>query len=384
MEPTNYQYVLGTGAKDFLQEEPPTKKLWAKTSIGPGILTSTGAQWKQHRTLITSIFKRAELVDINIIQEHVDRLMDVLPRDGSTIEAQEILRSMAPRFNYMRYLLPNDLDRTCKRLHKVIDSYVQRALRETAQSPEKGDEKRPTQPGQAGDRPDRSIFLHEAVKEIRDPVRLRNEVQNVFFVAQSNVAVMFAGALFHLARNPEIRTELRQTALGLGDQPLTFDLVRSLPLFRYVYNETSRVQGPGIFSERVVVNHCVLPTSGGTDGKAPTFVEKGTRIHCNNRSMHHDPSIWGPDAETFRPTRWSELSKPAQWEFVPFGGGPRICPVLQQVLTSFLYVLVRLTQEFETIENRDFVLEYVTEWTNTLESRNGVKIALIPPGLHKL
>ncbi|KAL9108290.1 MAG: hypothetical protein Q9227_006887 [Pyrenula ochraceoflavens] len=424
MEPANYQYVLGTGAKDFYREEPPTKKRWVKTFIGPGILTSTGAEWKQHRSLITPIFQRAELVDVSIIEKHVDRLIEILPRDGSTFEAQEILRSMfldsssefllgeplgcldsepsskttefletwhgaiagltkwrkAPRFNYIRYLFPNDFDSNCKKLHRIIDRYVQRALQETCQRPDQANEKKPAQTQQPGERPERYVFLNEAAKEIRDPVRLRNEVQNVFFVAQSNVAVMFAGALFHLARNPEIWSELRQVALTLGNQPLTFDLLRSLKPFRYVYNETFRVQGPGIFSERTAVNHSTLPTGGGPDGKAPIFVEKGTRVHCNNWSMHHDPAIWGSDAETFRPSRWGELEKPTQWEFVPFGGGPRICPALQQVLTNFLYVLVRLAKEYERIENRDPVMEYVTEWTNTLESRNGVKIALIPPG----
>ena len=64
------------------------------------------------------------------------------------------------------------------------------------------------------------------------------------------------------------------------------------------------------------------------------------------------------------------------WEFVPFLGGPRICPAQQQVLTQAVYVLVRLVREFASIGNRDPTLKYVEMTKMTVESRNGVKIAL--------
>ena len=66
------------------------------------------------------------------------------------------------------------------------------------------------------------------------------------------------------------------------------------------------------------------------------------------------------------------------WEFLPFGGGPRICPANQQVYTHFVYAMVRLAREFATIENRDPTKDYVTSFKLTAESRNGVKIALLP------
>ena len=53
-------------------------------------------------------------------------------------------------------------------------------------------------------------------------------------------------------------------------------------------------------------------------------------------------------------------------------------PAQQQVLNQATYVLVRLVQKFERIENRDPVDEYVELTKMTTESRNGVKIALFP------
>ena len=64
------------------------------------------------------------------------------------------------------------------------------------------------------------------------------------------------------------------------------------------------------------------------------------------------------------------------WEFVPFSGGPRICPAVVQVETHFIYVIVRLMREFAGIEDRDEVGRgYVEEFRVSSESRYGVQVA---------
>lgn len=78
--------------------------------------------------------------------------------------------------------------------------------------------------------------------------------------------------------------------------------------------------------------------------------------------------------EKFKPDRW--IGRKPLWEFVPFWGGPRICPAQQQVLTNAIYLIVRLTQRFESIENCDPVFEYIQRIAPSVESQNGVKIAL--------
>ena len=95
--------------------------------------------------------------------------------------------------------------------------------------------------------------------------------------------------------------------------------------------------------------------------------------------MQRDPDLWGPDADTFRPERWENL-KP-MWNYVPFLGGPRICPAQQMVLTQYSYLLVRFVQEFDRMENRDPVLEFVEEHRMTKQSRNGVLVAFTGAGI---
>lgn len=93
--------------------------------------------------------------------------------------------------------------------------------------------------------------------------------------------------------------------------------------------------------------------------------------------MHRDKKIWGDDADMFRPERWENIEKPG-WTYIPFSAGPRVCPGRQITLTESAYVLVRLMQKFKALENRDPVWEFVEQSRLTVESRNRVKVGLIP------
>ena len=119
----------------------------------------------------------------------------------------------------------------------------------------------------------------------------------------------------------------------------------------------------------------MLPLGGGSDGKSPVHVEKGTLVLYNIYVMHRRKDLYGPDAEEFRPERWETL-RPG-WEYLPFNGGPRICPGQQYALTEAGYVTVRLLQEFKAIESRDpNGWEELVTFTTT--SKNGTKVSLTP------
>lgn len=90
--------------------------------------------------------------------------------------------------------------------------------------------------------------------------------------------------------------------------------------------------------------------------------------------MHHDPSIWGDNSEFFVPERWEGLK--LGWEYIPFLGGGRVCPAKEMVLMQCAYVLVRMVQEFETLENRDEELRFVEDMRNVKQSRNGVLVGM--------
>ena len=98
-------------------------------------------------------------------------------------------------------------------------------------------------------------------------------------------------------------------------------------------------------------------------------------MHCNRYLMHRDPDLWGPDAEEFRPERW-EHARP-MWNFVPFGGGPRICPAHVMVDTECSYAIVRLLQRFNAVEARDDE-PYTAVMRVGPSNKNGCRVAFVP------
>lgn len=251
------------------------------------------------------------------------------------------------------------------KVHSYIDAHVKRALKETQDNSTNEKQQK------------RYVLLHEMAKYIRDPIDLRYQILNVFEPARSTISILIANALFYLARNPELWAKLREQSLAIRDEPLTFELLVSLQLFRDVINETLRLAGPTGRAQRRAVRNTILPSGGGPDGKSPIFVEKDTVITLNMYGQNHDKDVWGDDVYEFKPERWA--GKRPMWDFIPFLGGPRICPAVQQVRTQAVYLLVRLTMEFTRMENRDPVMEWVEDFKMTVtESKNGAKVAFFP------
>lgn len=253
----------------------------------------------------------------------------------------------------------------CDKLHDFVDRHVQRALKEAEQ-----------RPIESGNQAKHYILIEEMIKQTQDPITLRFELLNVFFPAKETTAIALSNTLFHLARNPAVWAQLREQATPLRDKPLSFETVRSLPLFKYALLEGIRLQGPSGRFQRIAIRDTKLPRGGGPDGSFPVFVPKGTLVVGNNFPIFHDPEIWGDDVEEYRPSRFE--GKLLTWEFTPFLGGPRICPAQQQVLTQGMYLLIRLVLEFEVMENRDPCLEYVELIKMLCESKNGVQVAFPP------
>ena len=124
---------------------------------------------------------------------------------------------------------------------------------------------------------------------------------------------------------------------------------------------------------RVALVDTVLPIGGGPDGTKPIFAPAGTVFDTSFYNLHRLKSIWGNDADDFKPDRWVTF-KPDTWQYLPFGGGPRSCLGRTKALVEASYVIVRLLQEFSGIESRDD-----RPWTGkvqlTTKNANGCWIA---------
>ena len=254
------------------------------------------------------------------------------------------------------------------KVHKFVDSHVERTLAH----------QRSGSKGETSVGPKRYVLLEEMASITQDPYELRMQILNVFFPARDTAAIAFGDVMFELARQPSEWEKLRNEVLDLGTQPLTFEVIRSLPRTKAIINESLRLHPASSRIGRISLNDTVLPRGGGEDGRSPIFVPKGRVIEMDLYTLQRDPRIWGEDANEFKPDRW-HADRPlweAKWQYEPFLGGIRMCPAQNQVLTQLAYLLVRFAQEFRMVENRDTVYEYMETVSMTVESRNGVKVAL--------
>lgn len=105
-------------------------------------------------------------------------------------------------------------------------------------------------------------------------------------------------------------------------------------------------------------------------------IGKGEGVSYSVYAMHRRKSVFGDDAHEFEPQRWARPEMRPGWSYLPFNGGPRICPGQQFALTEASYVVVRLAQTFDRIDSRD-----PNPWTEglglTTVNLNGAKVALV-------
>jgi cytochrome P450 len=264
--------------------------------------------------------------------------------------------------------------RAYKKVHAFVDKNVQAALRH--QSVYRKAEKCPDD----GGKKEKYIILQEMALQMQDPVALRGQIMNIFLPARDTSAMAITNVMFELARHPEIWEALRAEVEGIGEQPLTFELIKNLKLAKAIVNETLRLHPPATMAQRVALRDTILPVGGGLDQLSPLFVPKGTVAFSHMYALHKNPEYWGEDVEEFKPERWGE-GRPlweAKWQYVPFFGGIRMCPAQQMVLTQVTYLLVRLAQEFKGLENRDEVSEWLGLIQSTVQSKNGAKVSLTP------
>ncbi|CAI6265607.1 unnamed protein product [Periconia digitata] len=142
-----------------------------------------------------------------------------------------------------------------------------------------------------------------------------------FLVAGHETTSGTLGFLFyHLLKNP--RTYLRamqEVDEVVGEGPLTVNHLPKLVYIKFAIYEALRFMGP------IAVNtkHALKPTL--IAGKY--YVEPTDHILLNLKPFMHDPKVWGPDADEYKPERhlnggFESLPPNA---FKPFGDGPRAC-----------------------------------------------------------
>ncbi|KAJ5713476.1 n-alkane-inducible cytochrome P450 [Penicillium malachiteum] len=404
-EPKNFQAILATQFEDF---DLGSRNDAAHPMLGDGIFASDGKIWEQSRALLRPNFVRNQIADIAVYEHHVSQLVKCMPVDGSTVDLQDLFYKMTidsateflfgrsfntlggreseasksfaknwhiasngmiirMRLGPLRWL--SNLNRSYTKAIAAVRSFVRDVVQEALEHKElqesNQDEKPPSQS---------YVFLHELATRTQDEKVLTDQLLNILLAGRDTTAAFLSFTFFLLSRREDVWSKLRAEVLNFDKRP-SFEDLKSMKYLTWVMNETLRLYPLIPLNVRMANKRTVLPTGGGSCGTLPIFISKGQEVMYCAYSAHRLPEVYGQDASEFRPERWENL-KPG-WAYIPFNGGPRICIGQQFALTEASYTIVRILQEFESIESRDS--EPFKELIGlTLSMKNGAKVALTP------
>lgn len=92
MDVANVQAVLAQLFDRFGVE--PMRLHIGEPFIGKGVFSTDGAYWRHSRELIRPMFARALVSDFTALDVHLYRMMQRIPRNGSTFDLQALLKLM--------------------------------------------------------------------------------------------------------------------------------------------------------------------------------------------------------------------------------------------------------------------------------------------------
>jgi cytochrome P450 len=269
IEPQNVKTVLSLSFKEYgiAQRQHTLGPL-----LGYGIFTTDGEPWAHSRAMIRPNFSRDQVGDLAAFERHIQHLFKIIPRDGSTVDLQELFfqftidsateflfgqstntlrnsgvqagaaeANFAKAFNRAQSacatrarmgLLRNVYrdpagDEAIRICHEFVDQFVDEAVRYREDIERKGVVKE-----------EKYVFLHELAKSTKDKRRLRDELLNVLLAGRDTTASLLSNMWFMIAKQPEIYAKLRREVEETlhGELP-SYEQLRNMKYLKFCMNE---------------------------------------------------------------------------------------------------------------------------------------------------
>ena len=193
---------------------------------------------------------------------------------------------------------------------------------------------------------------------------IRNQVITFLIAGHETTSGALSFALYFLTQHPEIQAGARaevDEVWGADGDP-EYGEVAKLRYVRRVLDESLRLWPTAPGFSREALHDTMLA------GRYP--MRRGDGCTILLPLLHRDPSLWGDDAETFNPDRFTPEAVRARpgYAYKPFGHGARACIGRQFALHEATLVLGLLLRHFELIGRPDYQL------------RVGERLTLMPKG----
>ncbi|CAJ1977044.1 unnamed protein product [Sphenostylis stenocarpa] len=168
-----------------------------------------------------------------------------------------------------------------------------------------------------------------------------DECKTFFFGGHETTALAITWTLLLLAIHQDWQNQLRDEIRDVvGGEKLDITLLSGLKKMKCVMNEVLRLYPPAPNVQR----------QAREDIKVDDItVPNGTNMWIDVVAMHHDPELWGQDANEFRPERFMDDVNGGckhKMGYLPFGFGGRMCVGRNLTFMEYKIVLTLLLSRF--------------------------------------
>lgn len=155
---------------------------------------------------------------------------------------------------------------------------------------------------------------------------IEQEAYVALFAGADTTTIGFKSVFYHLMKNPTIYKDVQDeidaaAAAGQLSSPIKYSEAIKLPLLCAAVKEALRIHpGVQLSMGRVV-------PAGGME-LCGTYIPGGYWVGMNPAVVHRNKSVFGEDADEFRPARWLEANADAvnmDKHLLTFGAGTRVC-----------------------------------------------------------
>ncbi|KAJ7035263.1 cytochrome P450 [Mycena alexandri] len=203
-------------------------------------------------------------------------------------------------------------------------------------------------------------FLHKAGNDSFQPESLIAELITILVAGSDTTKNSLIAAVYYIAKSRTVQSRLQEELdVHVAGRTPTFSEIEDLPFLGACLDETMRLYSPvGLGLPRT------LPESGiWISGE---HFRGGTTVGVPIYTIHRDQSVWGADAEEFRPERWLQADDTFTTKFAeafkPFSDGSTGCIGKHLALAQLRVMIAAVFNRFDvTLEDSTRPL-HVEDW----------------------